>query len=322
MRAIQKSFISFINRREFSAMFSFGMTQAGLSHQFEGFPCQDAVHMKKEGRITGICLCDGAGSYALVAEGANAQARTLSSMMARRFHEFLHLPDHILALEFTIAIKEEIRALHDRFAVEDPTAFASTVICAGLDALTRDFLVVHLGDGMAAAVNHGTARLLTHAEHAPSRATQLTINVPDVILSSLRISRGRADALVLSSDGAEGYLYDCDGSVSDTVAQLSSGLRCTPDPWFRKNIERAVHRVGIDDDFSLGILSAGAPTLQELGCTPDQSLRSRRRSKAFIAFARALDCGLPKQQAARRAGWGRKNRGEKLRQALSRHLTI
>ena len=292
----------------------------GRLHNMERKGCEDHVSEHRLGHIRCMCLCDGAGSYKHVAVGARVMSRKMAEWLCCYFRDFMILPNDEIIIAYAAAemkiILKELRELTG--VTEDPTAFASTMLCAAMDERSGKYIIITLGDGMA-AVDHGDGfAMITEPHDSFNRATYLTVSPIEDLWDNIKVVRGVCKSMALCSDGAEGFLYerDCDKITRflPTLAKAASEgdprnigdeIACCVENSFRPF-----------DDFSLAMLIRGVhPTPEKLGYQLGQDRQKRRIMKAFNLFSRAREAGLSISLASRQAGWGHKAIPRKLKTA-------
>lgn len=302
-------------------MYFHGINRRGYAHARADAPSQDSLHWALRNGVAAMCLCDGAGSYPLARTGARALARTLSRWMCARFFAFAaENDDRKLIAEAADVIASCVDGLREEYGVYMEHAFASTALCCGMNAATGEFIALHLGDGLLAGHMDGEFHALTPVEpfkaDCEGRETLLSTVGRAQLRRGMRISRGRADCILMASDGAEGKLYSPrDNHVLSLGGRLLDGMRQLGPRFAQELLERTADAALKSlDDLSVGLMIAGDyPTPEKLGWTradPD-ALRRRRSLRAFERYARLRDAGLRPGEAAARAHWG-KNRRRKL----------
>lgn len=305
-------------------MYIHTINRRGYVHERADAPSQDSLHWVMRKGVAAMCLCDGAGSYVRAETGARTLSRVLARWMCARFSAFAaENDDRKLIDEASAVITSCLDALRAKFGEHAEHAFASTALCCAMNAATGDYIALHLGDGLMAGYIDGDFRALTpvepHKEGGADRSTLLSTVGRRFLRWGIRVSRGRADCILLASDGAEGKLYSPgDNHVLSLGRRLLDGMRQVGPRYAQELLEKTAEAaLKSMDDLSVGLMIAGEyPTPEQLGWTraePD-ALRSRRLMKAFEVYARLRDDGMRPQQAASHVHWG-KNRKWKLEEA-------
>ena len=293
-------------------------THRGFVLRETGSENQDRISKARHKDVYAAALCDGAGSHLYAGAGAEAVSRHMAGWLARNF-ERLEWTD---AEEIKLLACIEIQACLDRLRRQtgclQPGAFASTLIACAMRAGTGEFLSLHLGDGMlAASGNRSAFRMLTKPVRQNDSRTVLTVSPMAEQQRTMQVSRGRADRVIMASDGAEGRLYFNDSVLPVASALADSAFGCRFDE-VETRFSEAVGKAwrSMDDLSIVMFLKDLLPTPEALGYSRDQSLSQRRRLRAFSDYAAAREAGCSDMASAVAAGWRDKPMGK--RRALIR----
>lgn len=302
-------------------MYFHGMNRRGYVHERADAPSQDSLHWVMRNGVAAMCLCDGAGSYPMTGTGARTLARVLSRWMCGRYFVIAaENDDRKLIAEAADVIASCVDGLREKHGVYMEHAFASTALCCAMNAITGEFIALHLGDGLLAGHLDGKFRALTPVESfkadCEGRETLLSTVGRAQLRRGIRISRGRADCILMASDGAEGKLYSPrDNHVLSLGERLLDGMKQLGPRFAQELLERTADMALKSlDDLSIGLMIAGEyPTPEKLGWSraAPGALRRRRSLRAFEKYARLRDAGMSPKAAAAHAHWG-KNRKWKI----------
>ena len=235
----------------------------GLIHKAEGAPCQDAVAAFRHKRNVALALADGAGSYQYAEVGAKRISRAASRYMARNLDYFLRSSNETVVASILGLIRFELHKLHAEFPETDEYAFASTLLIVGSDG--QRFLSFHLGDGaIMCQRSNGAVQMISTMIPDQNRGTYLTTSPDEDIMEHAKICRGRAKAFLVTSDGAEGRLYN-EMDISDSCGIILGNFRTGYGRQYGRYLtDQIKHDLKPTDDFSLGILITDAPTAEAL----------------------------------------------------------
>ena len=165
-------------------------------------PCQDWVSQDKKGSITAIALADGTGETAHATLGAMVTANTLAGHLARHFRKLYDRSDDAVRYDVLATVRQALYDLCDVHG-EDLKCFSSTFLAAAVDEKTDQFLLVHLGDGIARAETETGNKMLSYGEHGAS-PRYTVLSTTQGALPHIRVVRGSTKDLTrlcLYSDG-------------------------------------------------------------------------------------------------------------------------
>jgi len=289
-------------------MGAFKLEQQGGIHLWENCPCQDRVHTLRKGDVESVTLCDGAGSLNGAAAAAQAFSQGMNEWMADHYMAFRHTSRREIRRQ---AIREIDRILTALTCGVNSARdmYGSTLLTVCRDCRTGEALVMHLGDGMILGWS-GQQRfsaLTNPGRTEADRATWLVNNSPEALNAHLQVVRvprsAHMDAFCLMSDGGEGALYQITGDTVRLHPVLGSIMQeylLRPGSFEKAMPDFVKKRICPSDDFSMALLgdvSANALPSQASG-------RIRRQFASYLA-ARRSGAGIP--QAARQAGWRKKD---------------
>ena len=290
-------------------MCSFQLEQQGGFHLWEECPCQDKVHFLKKGDVESITLCDGAGSMGGALEAAHAFSQGINEWIVEHFFTTLRGKSDEAVKRLVI---EEIDRLLTRLTAGEETArdiYGCTLLTACRNTRTGEALVLHLGDGVILGwTPEKDCRCLTHPEQGEElRATWLVNSSPAMLMQHLRVLRlrpGRSvSAFLLMSDGGEGPLYmptDGDVKLNPVVAKLAKEFLLRPGSFAQAMPDFIKTRVRPTDDFSIGIMGDMPASLLPVRAP-------RRIVREYVQYLSARRNGLNPIQAARHAGWRKRD---------------
>ncbi len=173
-------------------------------------PCQDWVSHETRGSVTAIALADGTGSTAHATVGAMVTAQTLTRHLSKNFRRLLSCDDDALRYDVLATVRKVLYDLCDTHET-DLNCLSSTFLAAVTDSRTKEFLLVHLGDGIAAAENNQGVQMLSYGENGVSRRYTV-LSTTQGALPHVKILRGSTDGmdrLFLCSDGWGEHAFSC-----------------------------------------------------------------------------------------------------------------
>ena len=263
----------------------------GLIHKAEGAPCQDAVAAFRHKRNVALALADGAGSYQYAEVGAKRISRAASRYMARNLDYFLRSSNETVVASILWLIRFELHKLHAEFPETDEYAFASTLLIVGSDG--RRYVSFHLGDGaIMQQKGNGIVQMLSAMIPGQDRGTYLTTSPDEDIMANAMVHRGKANAFLLTSDGAERRLYN-ETEISDSCSVILDNFRCGYGRQYGRYLSDQIkHDLKPTDDFSLGILIADAPSAAVLKQQAEQQ-NTPYLTKYLLKAAQYLNRGTP-----------------------------
>lgn len=289
-------------------------SQRGFVHRETGIENQDRVAKARFRDIYAAALCDGAGSYERTGEGAEAMSAHIADYLARNFEKLDWKSDSEIIDGVCTEIRKRLAMLRAKTGCTTPGAFSSTVIGCAMKAGTGEYISVHLGDGMLAARKQGGPfRMLTAPARFDDSCTVLTTSPLSDKYSTMKVARGKADMIIMCSDGAEGKLYQGTEVLPVANALAEGAFACRFDE-IEQRLSGAISRVwkSMDDLSVVLMLKDLRPTPVGLGYTRDQPLSLRRALKAYASFAAAREMGSNDRVSAAAAGWRDKPTGKQL----------
>ena len=290
-------------------MCSFQLEQQGGFHLWEGCACQDKVHFIRKGDVESITLCDGAGSLDGALEAARIFSQGVNEWIVEHFSTTLRGKSDANVKRLVI---DEIDCLLTRLTAGEETArdiYGCTLLTACRNTRTGETLVLHLGDGVILGwTPEEGCRCLTPPEQSEElRATWLVNSSPTMLMEHLRVLRlhpGRSvSAFILMSDGGEGPLYmpTSQGvTLNPVIAKLAEEFLLRPSSFAKAMPDFVRKQVRPADDFSLGVMGDAPATLLPIHT-------SRRIVREYTQYLCARRSGLNPLQAARRAGWRKRD---------------
>jgi serine/threonine protein phosphatase PrpC len=207
----------------------------GTGHERKGIVCQDAAAIETRGATMAVCVCDGAGSARLAHLGAKVVAEAISKLLLRH-------REAIIAGDWSgkIVIDSALKAINTeiRRSGGKPKDYACTVVA--LLVTPHNFATFHLGDGLIAAVEGGTPRIISEPENGEF-INEVVLVTSSNAYSELRTSLAPINPLLTSfaliTDGSQAALYSRrTDSISQVVEQMASWLD-------RATIEEVSHSI-------------------------------------------------------------------------------
>lgn len=290
-------------------MCSFQLEQQGGFHLWEGCVCQDKVHYIRKGDVESLTLCDGAGSLDGALEAARTFSQGVNEWITEHFSTTLRGKSEEAVKRLVIA---EIDRLLTRLTAGAQIArdlYGCTLLTACRNMITGEALVLHLGDGVILGwTPEEGCRCLTQPEQGEAlRATWLVNSSPAMLMEHLRVLRlrpGRSvSAFLLMSDGGEGPLYmpTSQGvTLNPVMAKLAEEFLLRPSSFATAMPDFVQAQVRPADDFSLGVMGDAPASLLPIRA-------SRRIVREYTQYLCARRSGLSPLQAARRAGWRKRD---------------
>jgi len=189
----------------------------GRAHLDRGLPCQDAFASACAGGLLAAAVCDGAGSASHSDAGARHVADTVVAALVRLSQLDLR-PVELEVEALRPCIEEAVndargglamRAAANGLCLSD---HACTLVGVVADATGGWFF--HVGDGVAACVFEGGQATAVSLPANGEYANETWFVTGDQWEQQLRLMRfeGRAEAIVLMSDGAQPFAMTRDGS--------------------------------------------------------------------------------------------------------------
>lgn len=231
----------------------------GLGH----VELQDAAATASCGPIHSAVVCDGASCC----KGARIAAETLAKHLADYAAQNYASMEKANDVQMREMLIRQIRQVQLRLSDEsgmEMVEFGSTVLLLAVNAMTREHIVVTLGDGLIVGLRaDGTLAALMRPEKGDNgpHATYLTVHGDSVLREHIHICRGGLyDGYVLMSDGFESIMYTADGSdVNAYVAELLHQMTLTPDKAGRDFLCSILCCNKPYDDCSILCMIPGAP---------------------------------------------------------------
>lgn len=295
---------------------------AGFIHREKDCGSQDYISRVSRRGINGLCLCDGAGAYLHTEIGARRLSARLARFMSDQFYNLMVKDAGCIAEIVVNEIKKCMADLQEQYGCYVPHAYASTAICCAMKAATGEYIAVQLGDGFIGEIKSGTVRRLivprVYRSGDDARATMLSTASPGAMLRDIQVVKGVAEGVLMTSDGAEGLLYDRYGGASVLSEMLVKGVQHVGPGLAESLMERTARAFKSFDDVSIGLMTAGEyPRPEKLGFVYGnvlphrQAMKEKRVIKKFAAYAENRDLGLCPEIAARRCGWGSRSTGKR-----------
>ncbi len=182
----------------------------GTRNLERNLPCQDWVSHETRGSVTAIALADGTGTTAHATAGAMVTAQILTRHLSKNFRRLLACDDDALRYDVLATVR---KALYDLCDTHETglNRLSSTFLAAAADSRIGQFLLVHLGDGIAAAENDQGVQVLSYGENGPSRRYTVLTSTQGA-LPHVKILRGSTNGmkrLFLCSDGWGDHAFSC-----------------------------------------------------------------------------------------------------------------
>ena len=220
--------------------------------------CDDRFHFAHRGGWSVAALSDGAGSKPLSSEGAKIATRTVCSLLPELLSESGNIADSLRTLPFRVRLAIALRYF-PAFDLVDIGDFAGTLLFAALHGESGEWIVGHLGDGVAACVD-GKNRPFPLSHPDNGEYANVTYFYTDADASErLRLYRVTGiRGVALMSDGTARSLYRAkDGAVSPALSRLFGWQKelgaAKGSSMLRRNIDAAI-LPRTDDDCSLVLL--------------------------------------------------------------------
>lgn len=222
---------------------------AGVYHEVDNKPCQDAVGKYKNGQYSAVVLCDGAGSVEKSELASELVTEQLPKYLCDNFKEFYGENDEKLSLEL-------INYLRELSAVNN-IKLDCTLLAIVTNNDDRD-LIIHVGDGAVFSNKDGVNNIVSYPENGEESNITYFLSGNN-LKSHIHIYRGNADAYLLTSDGISGLLYDTNG-VKEAVPIMFNWIckadETTVEEKIRNETERFFKQYTLDD-ISVAILKKG-----------------------------------------------------------------
>lgn len=186
----------------------FSARVTGSSHEAGGKPCQDACAFAGDEEIKILAVADGLSSASHAEEGA-----AISVQEATRIDPERPSPgqDPVMFIMDACHRAREAVIRHAAEAGMHPATYASTLIIAVYQNST--VTVGHIGDGIVIGVSEGRTHIVSPPESGEYANETACLVQPDWE-THLRITPpGRADDLILSTDGCQAAMAQRSGGV-------------------------------------------------------------------------------------------------------------
>jgi hypothetical protein len=209
-----------------------GASVIGVTHEQHGCQCEDAWCFfrgsnKAKPELVAACVCDGAGSAANGAIGAQLVSWAVASWLVDRFSRLLMLSREEIA---RAAVAIAMRYLHRRARRQrqELASYACTVLAVVAEG-ENDWLALHLGDGAIAACLGASVRpvsLPAKGEYANETFFITGSDAAEQIrVYGSRFDGGGASGFAIFTDGLEHLLVNRhSGVVASALAKMLGWL--------------------------------------------------------------------------------------------------
>ena len=311
---------------------------AGTSHEAAGLPCQDRVAGRAVPGATAMALADGAGSASRSEAGAARVVEAALDLAGESFEALRRADEDEVKTLVLDRIKEDLGKTA-RLLQVPVGELASTLLLVAVRG--QEYVAVHLGDGLVAAVRRGRPEALTRPVRGEF-VNETVLTTSSGARDALQVRRGvleDASAFAVLSDGAAESLYlRREGTVGTALEKMAAWLDSNAPGEVSAALERhlrGLFRQRTGDDVSLGILSRVALPLEALaGLDPSflgaflapgegrvTGLGTRNRLRVLEAFLDEAGGPPSREVLARRSGLSPSTAGKHLRD-LRRWLDI
>ena len=133
----------------------------GLGHVEHDEPCQDRSLSFENEHLTGIVVCDGAGSCKHSELGAIAVSEAIANVDVTQFDEWFEATDASLRIEaFLLDVLKKEQQKIDGAQLIDFSCTLLAVLVKG-----EDYLAIHVGDGVICQTTNNEVSVLSHPEN-------------------------------------------------------------------------------------------------------------------------------------------------------------
>lgn len=181
-------------------------SQRGQHHVLNNSACEDVYITVNEESFQIYGLADGQSNKRFCAVGGKTVLNSIAEYIkSRSLQELIH-HEHLDEVQYELirVIRNTLSELSTAYCV-DATEFSSTIVVVAIDTNTKDYLIIHLGDGSVIGIKKeiGTVMLSAPDNGITRQYTWLTTSTD--ALKHLRVYRGSIEDLervVLLTDGA------------------------------------------------------------------------------------------------------------------------
>lgn len=181
-------------------------SETGQYHVADKLPCEDVYITRCEGSFHFYGLADGQTGKHFCAVGGQKVLTAIAQYVKDKTISHLCHYEYIDELQYELirVIRSTLSKLSEEY-LADISDFSSTIIAVAVDANTKDYLIIHLGDGSVVGVNGENSIIILSAPDngITSQYTWLTTSTD--AMKHLRIYKGSIENLkriVLLTDGA------------------------------------------------------------------------------------------------------------------------
>lgn len=185
---------------------TFWVSRTGQRHLREGGKCEDVSLILEHGGFRFWGLADGQEGKLFCREGGKAALGAVARYLEGKGIAALAAHPHPDELQY--ALIRRIRSTLEALALTHGAAlqdFSSTLIALAIDPVTKDYILIHLGDGFVVGTKkEPRAKILSFPENGITQNYTWLTTSPDAI-GHLRVYRGSAknySRLLLLTDGA------------------------------------------------------------------------------------------------------------------------
>ena len=183
-------------------------SKVGEYHRSKGKENEDAYRILVNGDYVYCMVSDGAGSSAYAKEAAwctiEAAADFCYGQGANFFDDNYHCAAKRLIFDVQQALFEKANEQNT-----DLSQMMCTLVLLAINTKTKQYVTVHVGDGLIAATQQQQTQILSYPENGPTKQYTYMVNSPNV-MKHLRVKIGCYDAeakFFVCSDGAVENCY-------------------------------------------------------------------------------------------------------------------
>ena len=181
-------------------------SQTGQYHIADKLPCEDVYTTRYEGPFHFYGLADGQSGKRFCAVGGQTVLTAIAQYVKDK--TISHLCSYAYIDELQYELIRMIRSTLSKLSEEyhaDISEFSSTIIAVEIDANTKDYLIIHLGDGSVVGITKENSAVMLSAPDngITNQYTWLTTSTD--AMKHLRIYKSSIENLkriVLLTDGA------------------------------------------------------------------------------------------------------------------------